>query len=64
MAELYDLGQDPGEARNLAESRPALVAELVKRINQRFSGLTDRGRGQEVPEELKEELKALGYVAR
>jgi arylsulfatase A-like enzyme len=63
-AELYDLGKDPGETRNLAQGQPALVAELVKLINQRFSGLTDRGRGQEVPEELKEELKALGYVAR
>jgi len=62
-AELYDLGDDPGEKKNLAGSRPAVVAELTRLIRQRFSGLIRRQHQQEVPEKTRKELKALGYVA-
>jgi arylsulfatase A-like enzyme len=62
--ELYDLSRDPGESANLAEREPARVTRLARLIRQRFAGVRSRARPQEVPEELKEELKALGYVAR
>jgi arylsulfatase A-like enzyme len=62
-AELYDLARDPREQTNLAASRPAKVAELSRLIRQRFSGLTHRRQPQAVPDKIKKELKALGYVA-
>ena len=61
--ELYDLAQDPREQVNLAARRPAVVAELSRLIAQRFAGLKRRGGHQELPEETKKQLKALGYVA-
>jgi choline-sulfatase len=61
--ELYDLSHDPGEVRNLAAEQPARVAELAQLIRQRFAGLRNRTRQQEVPENLKKELGNLGYVA-
>ncbi len=60
--ELYDLGSDPGETRNLAAERPELVAELERLLEARFEGLSDRSHDQEIPEELRRELEALGYV--
>lgn len=61
--ELYDLSRDPGETRNLAEAQPGRVAELSGLIRQRFANIQRKGGGQELSDELKEELKALGYVA-
>jgi arylsulfatase A-like enzyme len=61
--ELYDLARDPGERTNLAAGQPGRVAALAKLIRQRFSGLRRRTRQQAVPEDLKKELKSLGYVA-
>jgi arylsulfatase A-like enzyme len=63
LEELYDLSADPGETRNLAASQPARVTELSQLIRHRFSGLTNRLKTQEIPEELRRELKALGYAA-
>jgi arylsulfatase A-like enzyme len=62
-AELYDLGQDPGETRNLAQAQPAKVAEMEKLIRQRYAGLKSRAGDQEIDEEMRKELEALGYVA-
>lgn len=62
-AELYDLAEDPGERVNLAERYPEKVAELSALIRERFAGLTERRKTQELTKELKEELRALGYVA-
>lgn len=61
--ELYDLSQDPRETRNLAGSQPGRVTELSKLIRERFSTIKRRGGGQDLSDELKEELKSLGYVA-
>ena len=62
-AELYDLSRDPGETTNLAASEPNRVTALERLIRQRYAGIRSRGREQDVPEELKKELEALGYVA-
>ena len=61
--ELYDLSQDPYEKENLAATEPAKTAELRELVRRRFIGLKTRSDQQEVPEELKEELRSLGYVA-
>ena len=61
--ELYNLADDPLETRNLAAQHPDKVAELRELIRRRFAGLPSRLDTQELPEDLKEELEALGYVA-
>jgi arylsulfatase A-like enzyme len=60
---LYDLKSDPRETTNRAAGEKARVAELVRLLDQRFSGLRRRGTPQVVPEKLRKELEALGYVA-
>ncbi len=61
-AELYDLARDPGETANLAEREPARVTRLARLIRQRFAGVRNRAVRQELPEQLEEELKSLGYA--
>ena len=63
MAELYDLSEDPGETVNLASKYPERVAEMRALIRQRFASLPRNIEHQEIPEELQEQLEALGYVA-
>ncbi|HEX2163001.1 MAG TPA: sulfatase, partial [Thermoanaerobaculia bacterium] len=62
-AELYHLAVDPEERRDLAGERPDRVAALAGLVERRFSGLSRRAERQDVPEDLREELRALGYVA-
>jgi choline-sulfatase len=62
LPELYDLGADPREERNLAAARPAELERLRKALSAfRFR---DRGpsRGGE-DAEVREKLRALGYVS-
>jgi arylsulfatase A-like enzyme len=61
--ELYDLAADPLELRNLAEEERARVVRMAQLLEQRFSGLSRRDGAQEVSPELREQLRALGYVA-
>lgn len=61
--ELYNLAEDPLETTNLAAREPGRVAELSQVLRQRLSTLPRRSTGQAVPEELREELRQLGYVA-
>ena len=61
--ELYNLADDPNERVNLAASHPRRVAELEALIQARFATLVEGRESQELPEDLKEELRALGYVA-
>ncbi len=61
--ELYNLADDPLETTNLADQYPQKVAELQELIRRRFADLPSRLDTQEIPEDLKEELEALGYVA-
>jgi arylsulfatase A-like enzyme len=63
QAELYDLAQDPHETTNLAAAEGARVELLRALIRQRFAGLAGRAAQQEIPEDLKKELRSLGYVA-
>ncbi|MCP4640102.1 MAG: sulfatase-like hydrolase/transferase [bacterium] len=64
---LFDLGADPGEAVNLSEKHPARVLELralLERHNQRNAAhaeMVERPEEVSVDEELKEQLRALGY---
>lgn len=62
LVELYNLAEDPLETTNLAEQYPERVAELQALIRQRFADLPTVLTPQEVPDDLKQELEALGYV--
>jgi arylsulfatase A-like enzyme len=62
-AELYNLREDPDETVNLASRYPDRVAEMRELIGQRFDSLPRNIEQQEIPEELRQELEALGYVA-
>jgi tetratricopeptide (TPR) repeat protein len=61
--ELYDLGEDPKETRNLASARPEVVAELDRVLEERLAS----ARPVEptlTPDALRrEQLARLGYLA-
>ena len=66
--ELYDLEQDPGERRNLADQEPARARALRAGLEQHLREEQSRLRGQKpetasVPADLLEKLGALGYVS-
>jgi choline-sulfatase len=61
-SELYNLATDPQEQRNLAAQEPAKVTELTRLIQQRFTGMTQRAKPQQIPDRLRKELESLGYV--
>jgi len=62
LPELYDLGADPHESRNLAASQPGLFDELRGQLGRLRAA--DRGAAA-APEarETRERLQALGYVS-
>ena len=60
--ELYNLAADPLETQNLAAEYPQRVEEMQRLIEQHFAELPSNLTPQELPEELKKELEALGYV--
>jgi arylsulfatase A-like enzyme/Tfp pilus assembly protein PilF len=61
--ELYDLSADPGERRNLLETRPEIAAGLARQLEERI-GDDDPGAPQPDPElaAQRERLESLGYV--
>ena len=64
--ELYDLTTDPEELRNVADENPALVRELEAKA-RRFRAVEAAKRigfvpGAEIDEELREQLRSLGYL--
>ncbi len=62
IPELYDLGADPGETRNLAPSRPGEVERLRARVERLREEERPAARVAESRETV-ERLRALGYVA-
>ncbi len=64
--ELYDRINDPKEQNNMIEKRP-LIAQKLKEELEDFIALTSKGKQQvvekvDIDEELKEQLKSLGYL--
>jgi len=61
--ELYDLTQDPHETKNIASEKRDLVAQLTKKIEEIYQKARKRKEEKiKIDEELKKELKALGYI--
>jgi arylsulfatase A-like enzyme len=63
--ELYNLQEDPEEARSLAKERPGVVERLRSRIPARINRLRDdvkQIQNDDLSEETKEQLEDLGYV--
>jgi len=61
--ELYNLAEDPLELENVAAEHPDQVERLRELISRRFATLAPSGQEeQELPDDLKRELEALGYV--
>ncbi len=61
--ELYALKDDPGEEINIADSRATLVNQLIRKIEVLYSQARKRRTLKpEIDEDLKEQLKALGYI--
>jgi arylsulfatase A-like enzyme/Flp pilus assembly protein TadD len=62
--ELYDLGNDPGETKNVAVQQPAIVAVLKEKLQQRLAhnpfARQNSGAGNLSPD-AQEKLRALGY---
>lgn len=64
--ELYNLKDDPGELRNLAQESPQVVDRLLIRLKQAFLEkgirLWEEGASKEISQETKQRLKSLGYI--
>lgn len=61
--EVYDLIQDPKERRNIADRRSELANQMIQEINRIFKEARRRKTGKlEIDEELRRQLKALGYI--
>ncbi|MFL6203564.1 MAG: sulfatase [Thermoanaerobaculia bacterium] len=64
--ELYNLKEDPGETRNLVDREPERARDLLGRIaahDRENAKRSHRIRGtEELPEDVVEGLKSLGYV--
>lgn len=66
--ELYDLGADPGETRNLAKERPEMLETLGRRLDalQPEAASVEGGHPDGPPDgpdaALRESLRSLGYI--
>ena len=65
--ELYDLGRDPGERRNLVDEEPAraraLAAALDRHLREEERAPQRAAPAADAPAELVEKLSALGYAS-
>jgi arylsulfatase A-like enzyme len=64
--EIFDLSADPKETRSLALSATPLAAEsaqdLWKRVRAVYDPARESGESSRIPRELREQLRALGYI--
>jgi len=61
--ELFDLADDPREKKNLVDEEPAVARELDNRIVGIYKKTGERKPAKaELDEDLKERLRALGYI--
>lgn len=61
--ELYHIAQDPGEDRNLLETKPDIVAEYFERIEELIGDDEQRYvEADEVDDETRQNLEDLGYL--
>jgi arylsulfatase A-like enzyme len=63
---LFDLQEDPGERQNLARREPETTERLKRLLKSHLADSLNGGTldsvTMEMPEELQERLKALGYL--
>jgi arylsulfatase A-like enzyme len=61
--EIYDLAADPSESHNLALSRPELVDKMLDLMKKRYvQKMGKRSSEIELNEEIRRQLRALGYI--
>lgn len=61
--ELYDLAQDPRERLNVADKRSHLANQIIQMIEEMTqSAHMKKTKKLEMDQELKKQLKALGYI--
>ena len=61
--ELYDLEQDPSETSNTADKKPGTVKRLFDWVTDLYQNTKKRATEKaEIDQELREQLKALGYL--
>ncbi|MBN2135540.1 MAG: sulfatase [Acidobacteria bacterium] len=69
FSRLYDLKNDPGEINDIASSKPAMTASLMKRMNTILNSIMENAKriilskdGKMDEDELRKELGKLGYL--
>ncbi len=61
--EFYDLARDPEERQNIVEDRSASANRIIRKIDEVYKAARKRKTGKmALDEELKKQLKALGYI--
>jgi arylsulfatase A-like enzyme len=64
--EVFDLAADPGERRDLSSAMPPQAGKLAeilwRRVEKVFDPIREKEGTQKIPEQLREQLRSLGYV--
>lgn len=60
--ELYDLASDPNEQEEISAKHPELAQRLLALISERHRDAPSGGEAIELEDEVREQLKALGYM--
>ncbi|HSR53949.1 MAG TPA: sulfatase-like hydrolase/transferase [Acidobacteriota bacterium] len=64
--ELYDLEEDPGETRNLFESRQGMANRLgqtLRELRVRYQGSRDQAEPVDIDPQQRQRLESLGYLS-